>query len=474
MQIWADVYSPQATLLGPGPIVHISGARINRGLDGADSFSFDVPGTDARGLDLLQTKRRIQLKTLDGGNEINLGRFIIENIGARDTSSGWTRSCSGPGQLGELKFKTTRRGRKYDAQTVSAVIDSLLGLTSGWTRSGSSSNLVNVRYDGATLLKAVQSLVTQQGIHFRQGASGILEVGAFGESNGLRAINTAVASVGLGVNDDVMLIESFSLDEDSEAIVNWLEPLGAGRGDAALTLEKSTRTTPYTIQSETGPDGRTVYFIEDASSQAANGLIEKTGTFKDIAPLSNSEADQIAAANALYDMAASWLQRYSQKYVAYTMSVKKVPKLIKPGEKIHVSYHGWITDEAGERVDFRTIEDDFWVMEVSTTFSTSGITTHLKVATIDRYEQDVTGIILGALEEIRIQNVSVEPYFSKSIYVYRRELDDTHEAVIPIDLTNATQALTRCRLRLVTRPFRATAKSAKSTTSASGGGSTQT
>jgi hypothetical protein len=292
--------------------------------------------------------------------------------------------------------------------------------------------------------------------------------------SGLRLVNAVYAPADLYENDDVILIERFGLNEDSEEIVNWLLPLGGGRGDAAITLEKSTRTTPYTIQTMTLPDGRTAYYLSDSTSISTYGQVQKIGTFKDISPISNSEADQVAAANALYDAAAAWLSRYAQKFTSYDVRCKKVLSNIKPGDKSHVRYKGVIENDDGVIVDYRDINDDFWVLEVGENISTGGVSTDLKIASVDRYEQDAARVVLGALEEIRINNVSVEPYFSKSGFVYRREIDDTYSAVVPIDITEATASLVRCRVRLTTRPFRATAKSAQSTTSASGGGGTST
>ena len=66
----------------------------------------------------------------------------------------------------------------------------------------------------------------------------------------------------------------------------------------------------------------------------------------------------------------------------------------------------------------------------------------------------------------------------------RRQMDASHSAFIPINITDAVLRLHRCLLTLTTRPFRSTVTSAASgggvattipaQTSASGGGSTAT
>lgn len=473
MKLWVDVYSADGTRLGPGPITNVISATVTRVLDGAGSFSFDVPGKDGRALKLIDNKRRVRLFCDQFGVTRELTRGIVEKISARGNAASWTRAVDGPDNLAELKFESVLLGRKYDAQTTEAIVDDLLALVSGWTRYGNNTNLVSARFDGASVLKTLQSLTQQQGIHLRERSAGVLEIGAMGESNGLRAVNANPA--GYGQNNKVLYIESLTQLDDSEDLVNWLLPLGGGRGDAALTLELSTRTAPYSIYSTTGPDGRTLYYLQDIASVALNGKVAKVGTFKDIVPISNVIEDQIAAANALYDIAAAWLDRYKIKYRSYGLTCRNAQVNILPGDKIRVRYIGVVNDTNGEMVNYVDVNEDMWVMEVRETYGINGIATTLKVATIDRYNQDTSEVLIGALEELRINNVAVDSYPTKAPYVYTRTLDSTHPAVVPLEFDNATARLVRCNMRLLTRPFQATVTAAASgggVTTAAGGGQT--
>lgn len=476
MRLWIDIHDAAGNRLGEGPITTALNASVTRKLDGAGTVRFEVPLTDDRALSLIASKRRARVFVESDNVLREMGRGIIEKIGTKDSASGWRLTADGPDSLEELKFSSVLLGRKYDNIAVEQVVDDLLGLTPGWLRAGANTLNISARYDGASVLKALQSLVSQQGIHFRSSNPGTLEIGAFGVDNGLRIVNAAYAPNDIYDNDDILLIENFSLVEDSEDLVNWLLPLGAGRGDAALTLEKSTRSTAggfaYDIQSLTGPDGRTLYYLEDATSQISFGQIQKVGTFKDIAPIGNGEDAQIAAANALYDAAAAWLIRYKDPYESYSVTVRKVRTNLQPGDKIHLRYKGLITNKDGVVVTYRDINADFWILEVRESFGLDGASVTLKIASVDRYAMDVARVVLGALEEIRINNVSVEPYFTGFSYSYTRDLDDTHEADVPIYITNAVQRCNRALVRLKSRPFRSNAKGAASNTSSSGGGST--
>ena len=278
-------------------------------------------------------------------------------------------------------------------------------------------------------------------------------------------MNAAQMNHELYMQSNILLVENMTLVEDSEDIVNWLLPLGAGRGDAILTLEKSTRGSlypsaiaPFPIGMATMGDGRSIPYIHDPTSLALNGTIQFTGTFKNIAPISNSEADQIAAANALYDAAAASLKRSKDKYDSYSITCRKIDQNLYPGDKIHVRYEGFIVNAQGEVVDYRDINGDFWILDVSETYGGSGNQIRMTIASVDRYEMDMMEVVLGALEEIKINNVSVEPYFSKDAWKDSFEIDATHPVTFTIDITNATQQVQRCILRLRTTPFRSTAQ----------------
>ena len=83
-----------------------------------------------------------------------------------------------------------------------------------------------------------------------------------------------------------------------------------------------------------GADGHTLYFMTNPDSIATYGVIQKAGMFKDIAPLTNSPASKEIASNALYDVAHAWLDRNSIAQYTYSITLKKVSRVIRPGDKI--------------------------------------------------------------------------------------------------------------------------------------------
>lgn len=477
MRLLVDIYDAAGERLGDGPITTAISASVTRALDGAGSISIQFPEADARVHDLIAPKRRAHLLVdhEDGTPIREVGRLIIEKSKLKQGKSGFTRSIDGPDNLGELKFTNVRRGRVFNGATVQAVVDALLGLTSGWSRGGAAANLVSARFDGASILKALVALVEQQGIHFRQNPLYSVEIGSFGQSNGLTVVNRETAPPELYHNDAILLIDSLTLDEDSEDIVNWLEPIGAGEGDAAITLEKAmaTRTTalgyPYAIQTETGPDGRTLYFLKDQASINSYGQVELVGDFNQIVPVGTAEADQVAIAEALYDAAAAHLARYKDPYVSYGLTVRKTRENLLPGDKIRLQDKFRVVDDNGNIVDIIDVNADFWILEVMENFGVSGNPVQLKIASVDRVARGEADIVVGAIESINIANLSVRGYFSHNSWVDAFDIDPTHGVRFELNITERTQSIVLCTVRLVTMPFRANAVGAKA-----GGSSVET
>jgi hypothetical protein len=481
MRVWADIYDPTGvTRLGSGPITTVKNASVTRALDGAGSFSFTVPGTDERSLTLLRNKRRAVI-WVEYNNKIReFGRGIIDKINPVDNVSGYSITVGGPSDLVALRNRNTGLARIYSNQRISDVVSSLAGLA-GWSVSCDAAQYVSARFDGETVLKALQAMVSQQGVHLRESsASNTLEVGAFGDDSGLRCVHIEHADRTLYSNDKLLLIKSMSLTEDSKDLCNWLLPIGAGTGEATLTLKYSTRSVasgyPYDIKTAIGADGRILYYLADSDSIATYGQIDQIGAFKSIAPLSNTDADLVNASNALYDAAAAWLIRHKDVLETYSFSLVKVAQTLKPGQKIHVRYKGLIYRD-NRPITYRDINADFWVMECTEKVDQSGIGLDLKIATIDRYEQDFGQVLIGALDALQINNLKVQPYPSTRSYVYDREIAPSFPAQVPIRITDSTLTLQRCAVRIKTSPFRSTAAGAASggsATSSSGGAQTST
>jgi hypothetical protein len=460
-KIRIDISDANGDRVGKGPLWAVPTLKVTRAFDGAGNIAVTLPGTEERAVDLATNERRARAYVVDEGADPRyVGSGVLRTITTGSSGSGWSLSASGPDLFDELKRRSVLLRREYRETTLRDVLEDLLAIA-GWTVTvddAVADELITVRFDGESILKAVQQLAANYGLHFREGlAARTMEFGAFGVPTSLVATTARSADRGVYGSSDLLIITKITVKRDTAGLVNRLYPLGAGEGLAALTLEHSTRTTPYAPQYVTGPDGNPIWYLEDAASIAEFGLAEKVCTFKDITPIDNTAIGIQRAANAMHDAATAHLQRFARRLDTYRLTVTKVAQTVRPGDKIRLVYKGVVYDEQGRPTDFLSVNEMVWVMKVTETFGRGGNTMDLEVTTVDRQEEDVAKIVVGALEAIELRNLKVQPYPTTMAYVYRREVDADHSAVVPIEITDGALYLDRARLRVTTRPFRATA-----------------
>lgn len=479
-QISVKVEDASGNVQGDGP-VFVESASVAAKLDAAGNFSVTAPLSDERARDLLTNERRVTIY-VDGDE---LGAGIIRKVEAKRTENGFDLVASGPDLLNELQRVSTLRGRVFDDTALNSAVSTLVGLVSGWSASGTVTDKVHLRFDGQSVAKALGAVTKARGIHYRKGTGKTVEFGAFGADSGLRVVEAATE--GVLDNDKALLIDNVRVIEDTSEVVNWILPLGGGGGgEAALTLgpafDAGTRTTglgfPYDIQTITGPRGNTLYYLTDAGSVTTYGTIQQVATYSQVRPLSNNDTDLLRGSQALYDVCAADLQRRSQKLT--TLAVSVVPSrtvdtsVLRPGSKVNVRYKGVVEKDNGTYT-YLDVNDDYWVMETRRTVGLSGVRLTLTVASVDRVEMDAAETLIGAIEDIQVNNVSVAQYFDTYRFPYYELVDSSNDATLPLEITSETRTVSRVLLRLKTRPFRATASGAASgggATSSAGGGAT--
>jgi hypothetical protein len=457
MRVWAHIDNAAGDLLSAGPLRNLRAVSVTRAMDGAGSIRLETFGSDERALELLQVERRATLYVHDeaSGTRV-LGRGIITNLGAQDTSSGWTRTASGPDMLHGLKSISTGRGLLYDNQQVQDIVDDLLGKVSGWTGDCDVTDLFTVRFDGESILAALQAVTGAMGLHLREALDtpGTLEVGAFGTVGDLRVINKTQMSLAAEANPDVVFIERFSVVDDSEALCNRVVPFGAGLGESDQGLILATLSSPYTVQSAT-VNGQTVYYLEDATSVSTYGLKEKYLKIDGIAPLANSATAQELAGNSLYNVAANYLARRKDPQQTYRVTVRGLRgHIVQPGDKIHVRYKGVVRNDSGVLVDYRDVNGDFWVLRVTERIGVEGYAMDLDISNLDRWPDDPAEVIIGEMESLKLSNTRVKPYFNGDTTIIERMIDPDHDVTQLLDFTDMVQRAVRIRLKLRTKPLR--------------------
>jgi len=445
-------------------------------LDAVGQLRVELPLTDRRALAI--ANEDLLLIEADGVARSMYAR----KQSVRETASGLTLIWEGPDQADELARVRVPRGTVYEVERMRDIINDLRLLPrdagySLWFQTNQTNDLMSVRFDGQTVLKCLRTLAKFKGMHFRSrnlsATERFIQVDKFLPADHLLD-NVMVMQPGAPhavLNPLALLVESVEVVTDTFDVINWMEPIGSGNGEAVLTLRDSTRTGPYTIQQVAGPRGP-AYILRDEASIALYGEIQRTRPYRDVGPLSNeSVLEREYAANALYDIAAADLEKLSQKLETYKVTVRPAHGVdttdIKPGSSIRMVYKGTAKRRDGT-VTYLDVNRDLYVMSVTRSVRLTGLSLSMELATVDRVEMDAAEIVVGALESIELRNVNVEPYLSHNTFTYEEEIGPSFSTTIPLYVTNITREITRVLLRLSTRPLRATV------TGTAGGGGTAT
>lgn len=460
-KIFVEVLDASGNKVASQPLTTAMQASVTRELDGTGSFNLGFPADDLAVVSSLTNERRVEIYVWDtdslAGKRL-LGSGIVRQVSFSKDAGSAILAVSGPDALDELKRVNTWIAWTRNNAAVETIFNNLIGLASGWSASPSgmgSLSPLSIRLDGASVLAGLQALAKQTGIHFRLGEGREVEGGAFGDDSGIVLMHAADrVPIELYDNQQVGVFERLYWQYDSEQVVNRIVPVGPGDFEAALTLKHSTRTTPYTIQTFVA-NGQTLYGLEDSASIAAFGAIEKVMRASGVAALSNSEADLENAANALYDVAANFLQRYSVKQEVYNVTVRNIRQNLKAGQKARLAYEGFAYDADGQPAKWVSIDEDFWILSVTERFDLSGRVIDLRLSNVDLPVQDGARTVIGEIDEIKMQNIVVKPYLSKDTIGFPAEaMDSTHDVVFPLTFGEYTARINQVILRIWTRPFR--------------------
>lgn len=450
--LWCDVYGVDGVKVGDGPVL-IESASVTRALDGAGNYNLEMVYSEAvEGVMQVGRSVFLYMQTPNADGELDK-RLIAQGIIRKRKmrySTNPSFTVEGPELLDELKYTSVLLNRQYNNVALATVVQALVAL-GGWTATVAISDiLLASRFDGVSVLKALQEIAKQNGLHFRQGEQErVLEWGAFGANNGVTLISTESANA---VGDGIGIIESIQLDEEGDNVINWLLPVGAGEGEAALTLKKSTRSGVETI---TGADNKPLYYVKDDASIAKYGTRQKAGIFKEIAPLDNNEPSKILAANALYDASVAYLARYADPVKRYSVVVKRCNEAFKVGDKVRVKYNGLMRTIEGDDV-FTRIDEDLWIMRVNESYG-QGYSVSLELANVDQAKQDSAKVIVGALENIELKNLKPQTYPYWATYVYTDLVSNNfiasqvRYADFKIKIDNGVTDITRIKISFVTK-----------------------
>jgi len=440
---------------------------------GAFSAQFPVTVPGAEQVDAGMEVRIIR----HGEGEIYRGLIASRRIVLED--DGPVVEIEGYSTARELAYRTTRLNWRVQNEAVaSAVSDLLSGI--GWSSAVDadvSAQLVTAEFQGVTRFEAICSLAQQVYRHVRpMPVERRIEVTKGEEQSGLRCV--LLPEWPYGAEDEALLpITRVRVSRRDEDIVTRVIPLGAGEGPNALTLRWSTRSSPYPIRTMTGPDGQTLYYLEDTAASAVYGVRERVVAFKDVAPLANSPAEIERAADVLYDLAAAWLQARTSPRVEWAVRVagpfrQRNPLTgdwrLRPGNFLGLVARGVIEDWDGKKV-FVDLDTDAFVREIERRFEGDVEELWLTLTDTSRVVRD-SDLLAEIVNRIWALAVAQKTVPVREIHgPFRQTIDLGKPAVMIVDWDENVRFLHQAKLVIVCRRIRSNA-----TTAASGGGATVT
>jgi hypothetical protein len=471
-RIWLDVQADGGTT-GPGPIIEIesfsSRARLNR----AGDWSATLPATDPRAAELLAPRRTVLAWMMIGTTPTLIGGGVIETLTTQISADGESLVVSGRDLIEELARRTVGEVTLLDSGLDDFIDDHL---PAGWAhtlQSGAPTFMARFSYEN--LLGCLASLVDKLPLWFRRrtvsGNVRHLEVLTALPGDYVLLATTTGDPLAVEANVDTCLIRDITETRQATDVISRLYAFGAGNAAARLTMGAATvwpdgsslAATYTTLDGDVLSFDRTSNLIVNHTTESAYGRVEQAAAWKDISPLSNTDADVIGAANMLVAAAVEYLRRNRAPAYEYSLNVAAVRKTLLPGDLIWVQARR-TRDGATPVAINRAVR----VLEVATTVDVDGERIDgLTVATIDHWPVTDTETIVAEIRQSMVMERLPQQNASIDTISYREPIDDDYSADLHFWIGEETTTINQILVRFRVDPFRSTAKTIGGTASGS-------
>jgi hypothetical protein len=380
-------------------------------------------------------------------------------------------TITGDSTARKLVWANTLLALTYSNETITTIANDLVSGTT-WTMDIIDGvNTVTARYDGSSIWSALLNVAESTGKHIRENnLDNTIDLFNAGTSTGLVFRNIDTINP-IDFDDQVLPIVTIKITENETDLWNRIIPLGNGVADNALTLEHSNLASPYTIQTMVGPDGKTIWYIEDTDSQDLYDIRTKVLKVDSIAPISNSTAEIENAANTLYEISSAWLGWHAFQKDTYDVTVVGLRHyddagnaLMRVGDTIRLQYRGIVESENGKFI-WKDVDEDLYIMKMARNFMDSGQDSWtITLSTVDQLQDD--NPITKAINDIWALQTALKPYTYTDINgPIRLTADGTHNFQMSVNLDENVTYLHRAILSVTKRRIRS------NVSTASGGGS---
>lgn len=453
MRFRIDVYTATgATPIG-GPLTEVLGLSITEKLNEIGEASITIPAHVAASRGLQRGYRyRIYHETIG-----YLGEF--KHIESAIDANAETIAIKAYDSLIALAERVAGFRRNYSNQSFSTVATNLYNTSLGWTVSYEGATLtdaITFSVEGENYLRAADYLRRYVRGWFRRQGDTEIRFGKFSSTTPVLTFVAAKNALGQ-LPSTQALITQLARTRQGGDVVNRVYPVGAGIGETKLDLRYSNRTTPYTVQNTTIATGAaTAYYLEDSSSVTTYGRVERVIAWNEIRPITNSVADLENAANALYDIASAYLQKYRTENDAYTMSAVGVPSTLRVGDLVRVAYNGVAELETGN-IGWLNVANNFFVTSITRNFDAGGeATSTIGIAANGEAVIGDTEVLYDILQDVQTLKLRTQPtqtYLSRSFDPAFMQNNANTSALYRMTLGSEILAINEMYIDLTIRPI---------------------
>jgi hypothetical protein len=253
-KVWAVILDTDGTTQ-LGVLNTINTAKIMRGLGTIGSYELRIPASDVDAGHLTEGGFVKVYWDRSAANPRMYGRIDILENGLKSEAT--TLVVRGPAITAELLDSSTYFGVIADDDTVGTTMDALLATwgLSGWTDTVTGSGFVALtqRFSNMSVWEAMVWIAEQQGGYLRETTTDRnIEIKRGVTASGITLVNREDAAPPL--NDPTALPTTVpigsigSVKRDASGVINRIVPQGQSAGGLTLDLEKSARSSPFTIQ----------------------------------------------------------------------------------------------------------------------------------------------------------------------------------------------------------------------------------
>jgi hypothetical protein len=495
MRFWIEISS--ATGTRTGRIDNALYWRHTARLDRAGTFEFAIPAADAKST-LIVNQQRVFCYGLVNGVITEIGAGIVERIVTQQNGTNPAVTVvSGDDVLRELAIHEIMGSPSSPiypgALQTDTIPDYLIGnattpdFPANWTLGGATSTQsdIYVRFGGESIFYLLTRVAQVTGEHFRYGGSRTLTwlgpASTFAASGVLATTNADPAALD-GVTT-TCLITQIEEELDSHAQCNFLVVTGAGTGEVPLTLAAAENWPPGLVDDTTGTqvitwtanvgyatdgDGEEWWcervgatYLTNRTRWAADGRLVRFAQFKDIAPLSNTNADLAAAADYLLQAAYHELRTRTTAQRAYRLAITGLETALQVGTTLAVQARSVTEDDSGTKRTYINVErDDLLILETETQIDERGIRTlGMTVATTDRWPDSSEQAVIERLNEGHASLILPQMSVSVDTTRFRESIDDSYSADFDFLLSDYVTIVNQVIFRFRVDPLRSTVKS---------------